>query len=191
MPARVVGRDMGIHTNFFNTGNAYVDDQRMKNLQMDIAYTNMQFISLKKANSKQVFLTALQSSDYRLKAAACLMAFDYGLDYIDDLIDAVASPEIVLSQSARQTLIRLSNKLLCGEEEIKKAEQAAKDKNSKAAPKTNVVNKNANVVRSNNTHYVDFGPNVFFMQNESLIASQNLWKVWYNEKAANKQKSKN
>lgn len=174
---------MGMNVNFFDSGNRYVDDQRIKKLQMDIAYTNMQFFSLKKANSKQVYLTALQSSDYRLKAAACLMAYDYGFDYIEDLIDAVSSPEIVLSQAARQSLIRLSNKILCGEEQ-----ENNKEKNSKIAPK---ANNNKSLVKTNNLHYVDFGPNIFFMQNESLIASQNMWKVWFNEKSAKQSKSKN
>lgn len=186
---------MGMNVNFFNSGNSYQDDQNLRSLQMDIAYTNMQFFSLKKANSKQVFLTALQSSDYRTKAAACLMAYEYGFDYIDDLIDAVGSSDIVLNQSARQSLVRLSNKVLCGEEQIKKQKEAAKQKEVTSNKNANskVANKSSVYTPANVTHYVDFGPNIYFLQNNSLNASQNMWKVWFNEKIVkeNQKKSKN
>ena len=40
---------------------------------MDIAYTNMQYASLKKTNSKKMLMLALQSSDPRFKSAGCFI----------------------------------------------------------------------------------------------------------------------
>lgn len=177
---------MGMNANMFN----YQDKNNLKKLQMDIEYTNMQFFSLKKANSKQVFLTAMQSSDYRLKAAACLMAFDYDFEYLDDLIDAVSSSDIVVNQSARISLVRLSNKILCGEEQIKRMKEEAAKKDA-AKSKSIPIAKSKTGTQQNNSHYVDFGPNIHFMGNDSLNACQNLWKVWFNEKTANQKKSNN
>lgn len=187
---------MGMNMNFVNARNNINNNVRPSNynynsaysrflqkLQADISYTNGQFASLKKANSKQVFLTALRSSDNRIKAAACLMAFDYDFEYIEDLVDAVGSSDMILNQSARLTLVKLSNKILCDDLQKKIDESKKNDlnkKNGKSTPPT-VVNRSQ--------HYVDFGPNVYYMDNQTLNTTQNMWKIWFDEKTRNIKKS--
>jgi len=143
---------------------------------MDIAYTNMQYASLKKTNSKKMLMVALQSSDPRVKSAGCLLAHEYNFEFVEDLIDAIDSSDVVLSQSARQSLIVLSNKAICGNQ-AKKQENSTATKSTTAKP--TVVAKP--VAKTQQNHYVDFGPHINYMDNVSINASQMMWKTWFSE----------
>lgn len=136
---------------------------------MDIAYTNMQYASLKKTNSKKMLMLALQSSDPRFKSAGCLLAHEYNFEFLEDLIENIDSSDIVLSQSARQSLIILSNKAICGSQPKKQEKPTATATKSTAVAKPQI------------NHYVDFGPHINYMDNVSLNASQIMWKTWFAE----------
>ena len=136
---------------------------------MDIAYTNMQYASLKKTNSKKMLMVALQSSDPRVKSAGCLLAHEYNFEFVEDLIDAIDSSDIVLSQSARQSLVILSNKAICGNQPKKQEKSTA------------TITKPTAVANTKQNHYVDFGPHINYMDNVSINDSQMMWKTWFAE----------
>ena len=76
---------------------------------MDIAYTNMQYASLKKTNSKKMLMLALQSSDPRFKSAGCLLAHEYDFEFVEDLIESIDSFVKEQFSNTIQPLLTIAN----------------------------------------------------------------------------------
>lgn len=138
-----------------------------RNIQKDITYINLQVFSIKKAQSNAMVKLALDSPDSRIKCAGCLVAAEKNYDFLEDLLTHVNDDDDLVRQASRQSLIYLSNRVLCEKEKASKPPQA---KNSKVA-----ASKVAGIKA------VDFGPIPGEDSNVALNASQNMWKAWFAE----------
>lgn len=81
--------------------------------RLDFKYIDQQVNSLRtcvRAGSKTPLEYALTCKDARLRAAANLVAADYGTEFLPDLIKNITDDDIAVQQTARQSLVRLARK---------------------------------------------------------------------------------
>ena len=81
--------------------------------RLDLKYIDQQVNSLRtciKTGSKTPLEYALTCKDARLRAAANLVAADYGTEFLPDLIKNITDDDIAVQQTARQSLVRLARK---------------------------------------------------------------------------------
>jgi hypothetical protein len=74
----------------------------------DVAYMRTQVASLINSDSKSILELALSSTDHRVRAAGCIVARKYGLEYLEDLISSVGNDHELVRQAGRESLLVLS-----------------------------------------------------------------------------------
>jgi len=123
--------------------------------RLDYKYIDQQVNSLKtciKTGSKTPLEYALTCKDARLRAAANLVAADYGTEYMQDLIKNITDDDTIVQQTARQSLVRLA----------RKAYNITAPIQTLTGPK----------------EPIDFGP-MASDNNTQISTSQTMWELWH------------
>jgi hypothetical protein len=123
--------------------------------RLDFKYIDQQVHSLKtciSTGSKTPLEYALTCKDARLRAAANLVAADYGTEFMPDLIKNITDDDIAVQQTARQSLVRLA----------RKAYNITAPIQTLTGPK----------------EPIDFGP-MASDNNTQTSTSQTMWELWH------------
>ena len=123
--------------------------------RLDFKYIDQQVNNLKtciKTGNKTPLEYALTCKDARLRAAANLVAADYGTEYMPDLIKNITDDDIIVQQTARQSLVRLARKAY------------------------NITNPSQTLTGPKEP--IDFGP-MATDNNTQISTSQTMWELWH------------